>query len=198
MDSDPRIEAATARRTPIAGVGLALLFALALAALCVFPPSSHAAERDEALASSGIRFPEGFDVNTIGSVKGKVYALTKPESGPVRFKLDSDADTYTAFAAPHAFWRQLGVPVDNGDRVTVRGSRTVGRDGRLYIVVQTIKVEGAKYSYRFRSGDGEPLWTMAGEGGREDRERRRDYKGIKEWRDESDGPGQQIRRGLFR
>lgn len=178
-------------------LGLALLVAFAAALFCAFPAASRAAEREDSLSASGIRFPEGFDVNTIGSVRGRVASLARPEAGPVRFRLDSEVDVYTVFAAPSAFWRQLGVPVENGDVVVVRGSRTIGRDGRLYLVAQTIKVEGGKYSYRFRSGDGEPLWTMSGEGQGE-RDRRRDYKGVREWREEPAGQAPGFRKGLFR
>lgn len=158
-----------------AGFPSPLAWALAalaiLAALAVFSPSlSRAAERDEALAASGIQFPEGFDRNTIGEVRGKVAALSRPESGPVRFRLDSEYDSYTVLAAPAWFWKELSVSVKNGDRVVVKGSKTVGRDANLYIVAQWVKEPAENTTFRFRDKTGKPLWTerLREEGARRD------------------------------
>jgi hypothetical protein len=178
---------------------LLLAVALALLVLAVAAPPVYAAERDEQLQSSGIRFPEGFDVNTIGAVKGRVSALARPDVGPVRFRLETDLDVYAVLVAPYSFWRELGVQVENGDIVVVRGSKTVGRDGRLYIVAQTIKQNGGRYAYKFRTNDGDPLWTMATDGREGERQRKRDYKGLKEWPEDTINPGGPgLRRGLFR
>ncbi len=53
----------------------------------------------------------------------------------------------------------------NGDHVRVKGSKTMGADGNLYLVLQEITVGGAEKPEVFRDAAGKPVWSGCGPGG---------------------------------
>lgn len=152
-----------AGRSGAAGAALLLLFALAAVATPQLAGTAGAQE-DTVLAGSGIRYPGGFDPNTVGEVRGKATGLSRPEHGPVRFLLRSDRDTYTVLAAPTWFWNDLKIELPDGTPVRVRGSKSVGKDGRLYIIAQEVILSAKGRSLSFRDDAGSPLWRGAGAG----------------------------------
>jgi hypothetical protein len=147
-------------RTGTSRAAHAALLVLAVCAVCTFPfaQSAHAQEQDTVLPESGIRYPGGFDPNTIGEVRGKASDLSRPERGPVRFRLVSDRDTYTVLACPPWMWSDLKVDLPDGTEVKVRGSKSLGKDGNLYVIAQEMELPGAGKSIAFRDGGGIPLW----------------------------------------
>lgn len=155
--------------TLICGSGKAwafLLLTLFCVAFLLQPQFSHAQDKNIVLPESGIHYPEGFDTNTVGVVKGRVYEFVQPESGPVQFRLDSGKENYTIIASPPWYWRDLGVKIPDGTEVEVRGSKSLGKDGKLYIVGQEMKVLSTKKVYSFRDDNGYPLWKGGQSGAR--------------------------------
>ena len=136
----------------------ALLFFLCWMGLLLAVNPSQAEEKDTVLAGSGILYPGGFDPNTAGEVRGKAYGYQQPESGPVLFHLDSEKETYTVLASPASYQQDLGGKIPDGTEVRVRGSKTLGKDGKLYIIAQEIKILPSGETLAFRSEDGTPLW----------------------------------------
>ena len=138
----------------------AALLVLAVLVVWTVPSarSANAQEQDTVLSESGIRYPGGFDPNTIGEVRGKASDLTRPESGPVRFRLVSERDTYTVLACPPWMWNDLKVDLPEGTEVKVRGSKSLGKDGNLYVIAQEMELPEARKSIAFRDGSGIPLW----------------------------------------
>jgi hypothetical protein len=147
-----------------------VLFAIVLVILILLSTPVHADEVNMVLENSGILYPGGFDLNTIGEVKGKVRNLKVPEIGPVYFGLTAEKDTYTVLASPAWYWRQFGLGMAEGDKVTVKGSKSLGRDSNLYIIAQDIKNETTGKIITLRNEDGKPLWSnasrMSGSGSR--------------------------------
>lgn len=139
----------------------ALLLVFALFAAELFPPGRTLAEEgDVTLPGSGIRYPSGFDSNTVGEVKGRVQGLlTKPGGGPVRFEILSARETYTILACPAWFWSDLAPGIREGDEVRIRGSKTLGEDGKLYLVAQEIEMVSTGRTLTLRTEDGFPLWA---------------------------------------
>jgi hypothetical protein len=119
---------------------------------------AHAEEMEGVLQESGIRYPGGFDPNTVGKVEGKVQGYFQPKSGPVRFQITSGRDTYTVLVSPAWYWNDLGAKVAGGTQVRVRGSKSLGRDGKLYIIAQEVQILPSGKSLVFRSENGFPLW----------------------------------------
>ena len=115
-------------------------------------------ETEQVLPQSGIRYPGGFDPNTVGTVEGRVSEYRQPKKGPVRFQLESRRDTYTVLVSPAWYWNDLGADIPAGTRILVRGSKSLGKDGKLYIIAQEINILLSEQSLVFRSKDGAPLW----------------------------------------
>jgi hypothetical protein len=146
-------------------VSRAAYAALLISFLCVFTLSTvtaYSEERYPSLEESGIRYPEGFDMNTVGEVQGKASGFFRPGQGPVRFTLSSERESYIVIASPEWYWNDMGLKISEGERVIVTGSKSLGKDGNLYIIAQEIKVPATRQSYSFRGDDGRPLWRGAG------------------------------------
>ena len=142
--------------------------------LCLFavtalsPPAAARAQEKEpdiTLPACGIRYPGGYDPNTVGVVEGRVASFVHPEQGPVSFRLEAAAETYTVFAAPAWFWEDRKIKLGNGDRVRVKGSKTMGADGNLYLVAQEITIAGAPNPVILRDIHGKPAWSGCGPAG---------------------------------
>jgi hypothetical protein len=119
---------------------------------------ARAEEGDTTLEGSGIHYPGGFDSNTVGEVQGRAYGYAQPGSGPVRFRLDSGKETYTVLVSPRWYWSDLGATISDGTEVWVRGSKSLGMDGNLYIIAQELRVRPSGKLLVFRDDSGHPLW----------------------------------------
>jgi hypothetical protein len=142
---------------------------LIVACLCPANPLtriSYAQDRDRVLPGSGIIYPRGYDPNTVGDVQGRISGIAIPESGPVRITLIAGKETYTVLASPGWFWRDMNIANPEGMEANVRGSKTVGIDGNLYIIAQEIKMIGLKKRLIFRSESGKALWSGRPQTGR--------------------------------
>lgn len=142
--------------------GAALLaFTLLFWTTSFLPPvlqTAHAEEGDVVLQGSGVRYPGGFDPNTVGEVQGKAYGLAQPQNGPVRFRLEAGNDTYTVLASSGWYWKDLKAQLSDGSKVAVRGSKTLGNDMQLYIVAQKIRLLDSGRTLVLRDNAGRPLW----------------------------------------
>jgi hypothetical protein len=153
----------TADRSAAAWVGAAKAALPLLALFLVFAPAAFAAgERDTVLPESGIHYPGGFDVNTVGVIRGKASDVTVPESGPVRFRVDSGREVFTVLASPAWYWNDVKGSMVNGTDVQVRGSKTLGKDGNLYVVAQEVRIFPSNKVLVFRGEDGSPSWRGGG------------------------------------
>jgi hypothetical protein len=151
-------------------LGLMINFLLILIALFFILPSNRPAYGEEKgiiLEESGIHYPGGFDLNTVGEVQGKVAHCSRPEKGPVRFQLATDRELYTVLTSPHWYWHENQVKISEGIEVSVRGSKSFGRDGKLYIVAQELRIPSSGQYFVFRGKDGTPLWKGHTRSGRE-------------------------------
>jgi hypothetical protein len=119
---------------------------------------ARAEEKDGVLPESGIHYPGGFDPNTVGNVEGKVHGYFQPKRGPVRFQVVSGREAYIVLVSPAWYWKDLGAEISDGTQVRVQGSKSLGRDGKLYIIAQEIRILPSGRSMVFRGEDGFPLW----------------------------------------
>jgi hypothetical protein len=136
-----------------------LLLSLLGAAFSFRPAAAaQAQEKDVVLPESGIHYPGGFDPNTVGEVQGKAYGYSHAPEGPIRFRLDSGKETYGVMASPQWYWNDLGAKIPDGTEVRVRGSKSLGKDGNLYLIAEEMRVLSTGKTYVFRDDDGYPLW----------------------------------------
>jgi hypothetical protein len=140
----------------------ALLFLICF--VTSFPATGRAQEKDVVLPESGIHYPGGFDPNTVGEVRGTVYEISRPSSGPVQFRLDTGRESYTVLTSPGWYWNDLSASITDKAEVVVQGSKSMGKDGRLYIVAQEVRNVSNGQSLAFRDEDGSPLWKGGGRG----------------------------------
>ena len=147
-------------------VSTALLFLVCFLVPLFAVQQAEADENEQVLPESGIHYPGGFDPNTVGTVEGRVSDPFLPKRGPVRFELVSPKETYTVLASPAWYWNDLGADIADDTEIRVRGSKSLGRDGRLYIIAQEIDVLSSGQPVVFRSEDGFPLWKGSGWGAR--------------------------------
>lgn len=143
-----------------------VLMAFCLNATGILIGTSYAQEKDIILSGSGIVYPGGYDLNTVGEIQGRISSVTVPESGPVRITLTVDKETYIALASSRSFWEDMNSNLKEGMEINVRGSKTVGKDGNLYIIAQEIRITGSKRSLVFRNESGEALWSNRTQAGR--------------------------------
>jgi hypothetical protein len=109
-----------------AAVAALLLFLATLMSIPTSRANAQAGDPDAPLEGSGIRYPGGFDADTAGEIRGRASGLLVPESGPVRFRLDTGKDRYTV-SLPSLVLE--GSPGCSPDGSEVRsGSITLGKD----------------------------------------------------------------------
>jgi uncharacterized membrane protein YgcG len=148
-------------RVPLLRRAALLALPLLFCATAFLPPvlqTAHAEEGDVVLQGSGVRYPGGFDPNTVAEVQGKAYGLAQPQQGPVRFRLEAGKETYTVLASSNWYWKDLKAQLPDGSNVVVRGSKTLGNDMQLYIVAQKIRLLDSGHSLVLRDEAGKPLW----------------------------------------
>jgi hypothetical protein len=151
---------------PLPRIAALLALPLMFWAVAFLPPvlkTAHAEDADVVLQGSGVRYPGGFDPNTVGEVQGKAYGLTQPQNGPVRFRLEAGKESYTVLASSNWYWKDLKTQLSDGSNVVVRGSKSLGNDMQLYIVAQKIRLLDSGRTVVLRDETGKPLWKgMAG------------------------------------
>jgi hypothetical protein len=148
-----------ATRASLVSAGFLLAFALGIAA-----PAGAADEKDLVLPGCGICYPGGYEPNTVGEMTGAVSEIVVPDDGPVRFTVRDDEERWVVLASPAWFWKTTGVQLAAGDTVVVRGSKSLGADGRLYIVAQSISFQDKRPALLLRDARGVPLWRGVGGG----------------------------------
>jgi hypothetical protein len=140
----------------------AVLLSLFFVLFCGIPAWPE--EKDNVLEQSGIHYPDGFDPNTVGEVRGKAHGLLFAAIGPVRFYLTSNKETYTVIVSPRWYWEDLGIKIADGEEVRVTGSKSLGKDGNLYIIAQEIRIPAQNKSFIVRNDTGRPMWKRTGQG----------------------------------
>jgi len=127
------------------------------------------ADNGTVLPESGILYPDGFDVNTVGVIQGRASHIRIPKSGPVQFYIATGREVFTVLASPSWYWNDLKGNSMEGMEVRVRGSKTLGKDGNLYLIAQEIRIIPSSKVLVFRGADGSPFWRdggLSGEGRR--------------------------------
>ena len=144
-------------RGTIGFASLAFLLSLTLA-----PADVAAGERevrDQTLPGCGICYPGGYDVNTVGDVRGIVVEIQSPAEGPVRVVVVGEGERWVVLASPSWFLKSARLRLAPGDAVVVHGSKTLGADGTLYLVAREIRPPDGAPVAVLRDRRGVPLWS---------------------------------------
>jgi hypothetical protein len=139
-------------------------FALALA-LGIADPAAAQAPGDQILPGCGICYPSGYDPNTVGMVVGTVSRIEIPDDGPVRFTVSDEEEQWIVLASPAWYWQEANARLAAGETVAVHGSKSLGADGKLYVVARTIDRRDGSPAIQLRDDRGVPLWHGNHRGG---------------------------------
>ncbi len=113
------------------------------------------------LPQSGIKYPGGYDCNTVGEIKGTLQKIIIPEKGPVQLYVLAGRETYTVLASPGRHWNDFSEDVREGMVISVRGSKALGADGNLYLIAERIRTLKADKTIVLRDDDGAPVWVRS-------------------------------------
>jgi uncharacterized membrane protein YgcG len=133
---------------------------LLLILLVSFPLSAQAfwwgSEQDNTPA---LNLESGYDVNTVTTVTGQILSLQSSADRPnLQLEIEDSGTRMVVFLGPRRYWADQGMPLQVGDKVTVRGSKAQGQDGVIYILAQEISVVSQGIAVILRDESGHPNW----------------------------------------
>lgn len=109
--------------------------------------------------TSGLDLEQGYDQNTVVTVTGTVIRLDEGTGqGPLLAVFQTPSETLSLVLGPRSFWQERGLPLQPGDQVSVRGSKAQGRDGVVYLLVQSFTRAANGEETALRSRSGRPVW----------------------------------------
>lgn len=115
---------------------------------------------------SGLDFSHGYDVNTVGTVTGRVTSQPRAGEGEqYLFEVRDGAETVSVSVGPGGFWEKKGIPIRVNDEISAKGAKAQGQDGKTYLLTQKIVNRTTGGQYELRSEKGDPLWAGRPVGG---------------------------------
>lgn len=137
---------------------------ISLLLLCsVWPAAAQAGwwfGKSSAWEQSGLDLEQGYDQNTVVTVTGTVVSLDEgADSDPVLAVIKTAGEPLSLVLGPRSFWQEQGLPLSPGDQISVRGSKAQGRDGVVYLLVQSFTRSGDGEETALRSRSGHPVWS---------------------------------------
>jgi hypothetical protein len=135
----------------------ALLVAGSLVGVMVASPSPAAAQG----WWWGSPINPGFDRNTVIRVSGTVLRVSfDARSGPATLILQCPRDTYMVMLGPARYFAQRRPDIQEGDPLTVEGSKMMDRAGNLHLVAARLTNERTGAVLELRDDAGRPLWMV--------------------------------------
>lgn len=141
--------------------------------LCILvllsPAVSHAWSLfgdSSSISRSGLDLIQGYDRNTVTTLTGQVVVEPNQSSDPVALEIVAGSDRYVVVLGPRWYLQDDILAWKNGDTVTVRGSKAQGKDGRIYLLTQSISTSESSQMV-LRSDTGRPDWSGGGGGGQQ-------------------------------
>lgn len=109
-------------------------------------------------AASGLDLVQGYDRNTVSTLTGRVAVVPDQTSDPVTVELISGAERFVVVLGPRWYLQDDDLDWKTGDKITVRGSRAQGKDGRTYLLAQWVSGRSGGQLV-LRNDAGRPGWT---------------------------------------
>lgn len=108
----------------------------------------------------------GYDINTVVTVKGRVSEIKTDESSdpydPALIVIKTSEESVTLVLGPKDFWQEKGIKIKKDDELTVRGSKAQGKNGKIYIFVQSLTLPSSDSPVVIRNYNGKPAWSGGG------------------------------------
>ena len=118
------------------------------------------------LGKSGLDFNKGYDVNTVATVSGRVSSSPRiDEKEHVFVEVKVSGETISLSLGPKSFWENKGIQLHTNDEVTAKGSKAQGKDGKTYLMVQSITNKTTGSQMALRNNQGGTAWSGRNTGG---------------------------------
>lgn len=116
----------------------------------------------DAGGKSGLDLDRGYDVNTVATVTGKVIAtpLISEREGII-VEISSSTEKVHLSVGPSLYWEKHGIPLRLNDDITAKGSKSQGKDGKIYLLVRKLENRTTGSQVEMRNGQGEAVWNGA-------------------------------------
>lgn len=109
---------------------------------------------------SGLDFNQGYDINTVTTVSGRVASLPhEDQRDNYVFEIKTSAESINICVGPGSFWEKKEIPVRLNDEITAKGSKAQGQDGKLYLLTQKLVNKTTGIQLELRNDKGEPAWS---------------------------------------
>ena len=108
--------------------------------------------------ASGLDLVQGYDRNTVTTVQGRVTAPPDASADPVTIDLQTGSEQMTVVLGPRWYLQDDNLVWKNGDEVTVRGAKAIGKNGKIYLLAQWISTLGGG-QLTIRNDHGRPAWS---------------------------------------
>ncbi len=109
----------------------------------VFAGTAHAflwfGGDDAAKSKTGIDLKQGYDVNTVMTVTGRVTRLPHADDKKnMLLDIARGAETIHVSIGTESTWEKNALAISLNDELTVKGSKAQGNDGEMYILAQRL------------------------------------------------------------
>lgn len=132
---------------------------------------------------SGLDLEHGYDRNTVVTQSGRIISIdSEGSSGPTLAVMQGTEDTTTLVLGPKGFWRSSGFALKIGDVASARGSKAVGKDGKSYLIVQSISLPSSASELTLRNESGRPSWSGSNRPERQRQAPMRQFRGGRQSR----------------
>lgn len=117
----------------------------------------------ETEGKSGLNLEQGYDLNMVATVKGKVVSVNMVRgSGPVVIVMRQGTEVFHAITAPPWFWSDRGIAMKPNDEIAVVGAKAQGRNGVMYVISSRISNLTTGETVTLRDETGRPVWRGGG------------------------------------
>lgn len=137
-----------------------LIISSLLILLVVFPFSAQAFWGTEQGNHLPLNFESGYDVNTVTTVTGQILSVQAgADRHNLQLEIEGGGTSMIICLGPQRYWVEQGMPLKEGDKVAVRGSKAQGQDGVIYILAQKITEIDQGVAVVLRDECGHPNWA---------------------------------------
>ena len=127
------------------------------------PVAAHAFWGADSDGQSGLNLETGYDANTVSTISGRIVSLqVGAEYRKSSLVLENNGTQAIVVLGPHRYWAEFGIELKAGDLVTVRGSKALGKDGKVYVLAQKFTDTSQNTSVTLRNESGHPAWVGGG------------------------------------
>lgn len=111
---------------------------------------------------SGLDLDHGYDVNTVATITGKVSVTSYSGDRDMIFvDVSNSSEKVHLAVGPASYWEKHGIKLGLNDDIVAKGSKSQGKDGKLYLLVRKLENRTTGSLIELRTELGEAVWNGA-------------------------------------